>query len=232
MGVIGRNPCEAVTPPRRERQAIQPLTLAEVKRLLDTARGERSFAFVHVAVSTGLRGGELLGLQWSDLDWDRRTLTVNRAMARVKAGSGDRKTVVVEQEPKTTSSRRVIPLSSETVKVLRQWRAQQADEHLKLGPAYRDGGYLFAEADGTLADSRTWNRRFVDLLKRAGLPHHRLHDTRHTAGTLLMALNVHPKIVQSVLGHSKVSVTLDLYSHASAELNRPAMEQLGALLEG
>jgi integrase len=194
--------------------------------------GERLGVAIVLACGTGLRRGELLGLRWQDVDLSQALLQVRQALARLYAPQAGKKTQLVMQAPKTAQSRRTIPLPAVCVQALRQHRARQAEEKLTLGPAYRDQGLVFCQEDGTPLNPAAVNRCFTRALRRAGLPHLRLHDLRHTFATWMLELGESPKTVQTLLGHSTVAITLDLYSHVSLELEKKAVTRLNAALTG
>ncbi|MBI2877441.1 MAG: site-specific integrase [Candidatus Tectomicrobia bacterium] len=140
------------------------------------------------------------------------------------------KTRLIFQEPKTPQSRRTIPLPEEILEALRHHKASQAQEKLLLGQAYQDHGLVFCQPDGRPLDPHTFGDNFKRSLKTAGLPHIRVHDARHTFATLLLELGEHPKTVQTILGHSNIAMTLDLYSHVSLELEKRAANKLNTAL--
>jgi integrase len=147
-------------------------------------------------------------------------------------GNNEAKTRLTFHEPKTAASKRTIPIPGDITIELRHHKARQAQERLSCGAAYQDHGIVFAEPDGRPVDPRTFTRRVDRLLQRAGLPHIRFHDGRHTYPTLMLELGESPKVVQTVLGHSKISTTLDTYSHVSRDLEKRAAARLNAALKG
>jgi integrase len=228
-GVVTRNVAAAVDPPQvRKKELVLP-TIQEMNHLLDVAweHGDRLAPLWTVAVYTGCREGELLALQWSDIDLDSGELSVRRTLARVKAG------VPQFGEPKTNLSRRNIALPPEAVDALRKWRVQQNEERLVLGPDYADYGLVFSTQIGTALMPRNVIRSFKAALARAGLPRQiRIHDLRHFAATLMLAAGVHPKVASERLGHSQIGITLDLYSHAVKGLDVDAAERMQRALRG
>ncbi|MCI0777873.1 MAG: site-specific integrase [Chloroflexi bacterium] len=194
--------------------------------LLDAASGERLEALYVLALTTGMRQGELLALKWSDLSLDAGSVHVTGSLQPTSDGL----TIV---EPKTASARRHISLTAVAVEALRRHRASQAKERLSLGAAWDDQDLLFPNAGGRPLDVRSLVRRsFLPLLEAAGLPRIRFHDLRHTAATLLLGQGVHPKVVAEMLGHSRISTTLDLYSHVTPTMQREATVALDELLSG
>ena len=160
-----------------------------------------------LAISTGLRRGELLGLRWDDVDLERGTLRVGRALVR----EGGRHTL---GETKTKRGRRQINLTPRTVSTLKAHRKKQLEAKMRLAGLYKDHGLIFASQVGTPVNPENLVKRsFKPLLKKAGLPEIRFYDLRHTCATLLLIRGVHPKLVQELLGHATIAMTLDTYSH-------------------
>lgn len=222
-GLIARNVAEATSPPRQERKETRVLSREEEAKLLAVLDRDRLDAAIFVALTTGLRCGELLGLEWSDINWEAGTLTVNRNLVQVRE---DGKARLVFQEPKTEAGRRTIPLPEEVLKALRAHKARQAQERLAAGCGYRDHGLVFCTSIGTPVNPRNLVRSFHRLCKLAGIERANLHSLRHTFATRLLEANEHPKVVQELLGGSQIGVVLDLYSHVSMDLKRRAMERL------
>jgi integrase len=223
--LIPRNVADAVERPKVPRKEFQVLTAEEANRLLQAAEGDRLHALYVLALTCGLRQGELLGLKWEDLDLDRATLTVRRQLQWL-TGQGPS-----FSEPKSAKSRRMIALPTSAVVALRAHRIRQLEERLALGPAWQDAGLVFSSSIGTpLHPSGVRNRSFHRLLERAGLPRMRFHDLRHSTATLLLTQGVHPKLIQELLGHNQISVTLDTYSHVSAPMLKEVATKMEELL--
>ncbi len=197
--------------------------------LLPAIKGHRLYAAFLTLFMMGLRRGELLGIRWQDIDWKGEFMHIRQTLVRVKNHAIGR-THLIFQEPKTAYSRRTIPLPGACLAALRHHRAQQAEEKLALGPAYQDHGLVFCLAHGGPIDPRNLSLYFSQVLERAGLPAMRLHDARHTFATLMLELGESPKTVQTMLGHSRVAITLDIYSHVSLELEKKAAAKLDAAL--
>ena len=203
--------------------------------LIPALTQERLFAAIFLAFGTGLRRGELLALRWQDFDPKAGTLEVRQTLVRVKnraQGAGEGRTRLLLQEPKTAHSRRTVPIPEACLVALKQHRARQAEEKLLLGPAYQDQGLVFCREGGTPMDPELLPRTFARLLREADLPPLRFHDARHTFATLMLELGESPKTVQTLLGHSRVAMTLDIYSHVSLELEKKAVAKLNAALTG
>ncbi len=216
-GLLPRNVCDGVTRPRAPRPTMRVLTPEHVNVLLTAAREDRFHALYVLAVTTGLRQGELLGLWWTDIDLDRAVLHVCRALHEV-AGR------LWFDEPKTAKARRTVDLPAYAVAALREHRDRMLAERDLQELVFQD------TQGGPVRKSNLVRRSFLPLLKRASLPRIRFHDLRHTAATLLLLQGVHPKVVQERLGHSQISITLDTYSHVLPSMGRDAANKLDALL--
>jgi integrase len=217
-GLASRNVCEAVDPPKITRRSMLTFDVAQAIKFLAAAQGEPHEALYWVALTTGLRLGELFGLQWRDIDLKAGTLSVCRSQSDVKGK-------LELKEPKTARGRRQVTLDADVVALL--WRHRTA----MLAAGHGGADRVFCNSEGGPLRRPDFHRRsFKPLLKRAGLPNIRFHDLRHTSATLLLSQGVHPKIVQERLGHSQISVTLDVYSHVMPGMQRDASDRLGELL--
>ena len=223
-GLIPRNATEAVKPPQVRREEIRPLTPEQVKMLLEAASGDRLEALYVLAVHTGLRQGELLGLKWDDIDLETGTLQVRRALTTAKGGPR-------LAAPKTKGSRRRVSLTGSAAQALKSHLERQLEEIDRAGSLWQENGLVFASETGAPLDRRDLtSRRFKPLLKRAGLTHFRFHDLRHTCATLLLTQNVNPKVVSEMLGHSSIAITLDTYSHVLPNMQDSAAHALEVAL--
>ena len=210
--------------PRITREEIDPLTEEQSRQLLEAARGERLEALYVLALSTGMRQGELLALKWEDVDHEGGRLRVRRTLTHADKA-------IVLGEPKTKNSRRTIRLTKGTVSALQADLSRQLEEMERMGSLYQPGGLIFATEAGTIINpSNLRNRSFKPLLKRAGLPEIRFHDLRHTCATLLLSKNVNPKVVSEMLWHSSISITLDIYSHLLPDMQEKSVVALKELL--
>lgn len=216
-GIIGRNPSDAVDRPKPSRKEMQTLSDYQARQLLIASQGSPYETLYYLALSTGLRQGELLGLKWSDLDWSNGHLRIQRQMQRV-TGEG-----LLLLEPKTAGSRRVVTLGPAILEKLRAHRQNQDLHRAFTGDKWQEQDMIFTSSIGSPVDQRNLHRDFKLILDKAGLPNIRFHDLRHTAATLMLQEGIHPKIVQERLGHSQISITLDTYSHVL-----PAMQETAA----
>jgi integrase len=163
------------------------------------------------------------------MDMKAQVLHIRQTIVRVKDYTTEHTQLVV-QEPKTASSRRTIPLPEMCLTALRQHRARQAAERLAYGPGYANHGLVFCREDGRPLDPRTLNEHFRKAITEVGLPPLRLHDARHTFATWLLEQGVSPKVVQAMLGHSSIAMTIATYSHVSLDLEKQAAATLNAAL--
>jgi integrase len=202
-GVLFKNPAEQVKPPRPTSREIAILTKPEVATLLRAAEPRWLYLPVLVAVTTGMRRGELLGLRWSDIDLKAARLIVNQSLERVKG-----KTVF--KSPKTTTSRRTITLPALTIEALREHRAAQAAERLRLGLGKPE--LVFSHGDGSPMDPDSITKAFDRLIKAAGVRRITFHGLRHTHISHQLMDGVHVKIVSEGAGHANIGTTLSVYA--------------------
>jgi len=227
--LIPFNPVEAVDAvPRSPRRAFA-LTPQQARAFLRAAAGDPLEAVYAVALRTGLRESEILGLHWRDVDLEAGTLTVRSALVRV-TGEG-----LKDFDPKSTASAATIPLAPAVIGSLRAQRARQLELRFRAGTdAWQETGYVFTTELGTpISASNLLRRSFYPLCASAGIPTRpglRFHDLRHSCGSLLIAEGVKPKLVQAILRHSKLSTTMDLYVHAFDEDLRGAVASLDRAL--
>jgi integrase len=204
--LIPENVASKTDPPKVRPPEIQPLDAEQTRTLLDAARTEPLGSLYVVAVTSGLRIGELLALRWTDVELEQGVMRVSRTLSRAKGGP--RFTT-----PKDGKGRSVI-LTTQAVEALRSHRKGQNEVRLKLGTLWEDNGLIFASDTGKpLTRDFVDRRSFKPLVKRAALPEMKLHDLRHTCATLLLSRGVHPKFVQELLGHASIAMTLNRYSH-------------------
>lgn len=227
-GDVTRNVAALVDAPKVARTEFRCLTEADARLLLGVVEGDRLEALLILALSTGMRSGELLGLTWRAVDFDRGSVSVVASMQWTPRG-------MALAEPKTTRSRRVIDIEPRVIAALKRHRAAQEMEHRVLGADARGPipDLVFTTRTGRPIEGRNLIREwFRPLLVRAGLPAIRIHDLRHSYASIALARGVHPKVVQEALGHSTIAVTLDLYSHVVPSLQREAAKEMGEALFG
>ena len=215
MGLVSRNVALAVEPPRFSRYEVRTLTWEEAVRFLSTVVDPLLRAVFLLALQTGLRRSELLGLQWRDVDLPGRSLSVRRGLIKLSSGE------LEVTEPKSGRGR-VVTLVDDSVVAL--------ESMVALGVG--NGNFIFCRSGGAPLDPAWVTRAFRRSALRAGLDGLRFHDLRHTHATLLLAEGVHPKVVSERLGHSSIAITVDTYSHVQPTVQREASERFGAAWSG
>ncbi|MEU3449354.1 tyrosine-type recombinase/integrase [Streptomyces thermolilacinus] len=219
---VARNVKTTTPRPRR----FQPLTAAEARRFLEVTRADRLHALYELALRTGLRKGELLGLHWEDLDLDGGTATVRRSLQRTRTSG------LTPLPTKTRASERRIALPTECIHSLKEHKKQQEREQAEAGMSWKDCGLVFTTPTGGPLDPTNLTRRFRGLLNRAGLRRIRFHDLRHSTATLLLEQGVDLAIIKELLGHAHIGVTAGVYAHVRLRLQRDAVDALGNALGG
>jgi len=218
MRYIDFNPCREVEKPKgsrlhEEEKEMVILKPAEIRRLFSAASTQKAKVLLMTAVMTGVREGELLGLQWGDIDWFNSQLLIRRTFNHGKF-----------MEPKSKSSKRKIDLAPELIHELKKW---------KLACPKGDLNLLFASETGTPWDAANMVKRFFfPALRGARLPQIRFHGLRHTYASLLIAQGEHPKYIQTQMGHSSINVTVDIYGHLMDTVNQEAASRLGKCVLG
>lgn len=222
--LVQRNVADLDMAPRMAETEMEVFTAEQARIFLEAIRGDRLEALYVLAITTALREGELIALKWQDVDLDR-------GFAQVRSSHRKMKGRFIVNLPKTVRGRRKVALTKIAVTALKQHRERQATEKEEMGAAWQENDLVFPNETGGRMDGITvYRHRFLPLLKRAGLPLIRFHHPRHTSATLLLLQGVHPKVVSEMLGHSTVSITLDLYSHVLPEMQRDATRALDKLL--
>jgi integrase len=199
---------------------MSTLTLEELLQLFEAAKGGRMYALFVLLGTSGMRLGEALGLRWEDVDLDGGRLFVKRALQR-QTGKG-----LVFVEPKTARSRRTIHLTAIAVQALRQHQDYTGLMRAVARERWRESGHVFTSTVGAGMESGVVNDNLNRLLAKAGLPKIRVHDLRHTVATILLQGGAHPKLVQDLLGHSTVTLTLDTYSHVTPAMHLEVTRRL------
>lgn len=224
-GRLSRNPAKDAELPKAERPEMKCWSPEETKTFLEHVRDDRLYPLWLLMATTGMRRGEVLGLQWGDVDLDGRRLSIVRALV---VNDGE----VRVETPKTARSVRSIALSPAAADALRHWRKVQMEERLQWGSAYVDSGFVFTRENGEPIDPRTLTRSFARLCREAGLPPIRLHDLRHTYATAALRAGIPAKVVSERLGHASIAITLDTYSHVLPQADEEAAAVVERLIIG
>jgi integrase len=223
LGLVQRNVVQLVDRPNIARHEIRPLSVEESRALLLAAQDHRLGALFSVALALGLRQGEALGLRWQDVDFDGGTLVISGALQRIGG-------TLVRTEPKNNASRRMLRVPAAALRGLREHRVKQMEERLLAGEKWHDTGLVFTTTIGTPLDPRNVLRHFARVLKAAGVAHVRFHDLRHSCATLLLAQGVPARMVQDILGHSAIRVTMDTYAHVLPSMRDDATRAMDSVL--
>lgn len=241
-GYILKNPCigKKIVIPRNsevnedseESREFFIFTEEEIKSFQKAIEKNRIRALFILALATGLRRGELLGLKWSDINFDSKELKVQRSVKRVTLinEKEEREGKIIVQLPKTKTSIRTVPIPSSVIPILEKHKIQQNKERLKLGDSYlNNDGYVFTTESGNLIDPRNLLRAYMRALKSGGIMYRKFHNLRHTYATRLFEEDVPLKTVQELLGHSDLSVTSNIYTHVMPAKKNDAAEKLNKL---
>jgi integrase len=223
QGWLARNPCEFVDPPRAKKRIIRTLIPYEIKTFLGVGKNNPYYGIFFMALNTGLRQAELLGLRWRDVDIDMLSLSVSQTLYK-------RRGICQFKEPKSDHSRRKVSLTPRLALFLRRYKHQKEIERMVLGKPLTADDLVFSDIEGRPIDPGTLVKNFGRVARRAGLSGIRFHDLRHTFASLMLAGGVNPKIVSEALGHSSVAFTLDVYSHLVPNIQRAAMKRLDEIL--
>jgi integrase len=223
LGRVHRNVATLIDAPAKAHHELQPMSAEQARTLLASVEGDRLEALYRLAIASGLRQGELLGLRWQDVDLDAGTLTVQHTLQQRT------RTLAT---PKTERSRRTIAFDASTSESLRQHRVRQLEERLAAGRRWQDGGFVFATSTGTPMDHRNLVRALHAALERAGIPRQPFHQLRHACATLLLESGEELANISKLLGHSSLATTADFYGHLTPDISRRAADRMGAILAG
>lgn len=208
------------------------LSLEDHRKFIAAIQNHKFKVLFLTALGTGLREGELLALKWSDIDLIENTVSVSKTIKRVPIieKDGSRKYKLIEQEPKTKSSIRIVPLPDNIVAELEKHKAKQNIEKMENRDIYNDMNYIFADKFGSPLESKRPNRNFQSVLKSIDIKPIKFHSLRHTYATRLFEQNVPIKTVQKLMGHKDSSTTLDIYTHVMPSEKIKAVEKINNLL--
>ncbi|QNF28514.1 tyrosine-type recombinase/integrase [Metabacillus elymi] len=214
LQVVPHNIVLAISTPKHKPQEMNIWTQEQVQMFLKTAE-ETPYELVYVlALNTGMRQGELIGLLWDDIDFEKQVIKVRHTII-----NGSKK---IQESTKTTSSRRVIELSNTIIRLLKKHKTVQAEQRLKLGNGYQNMNLVNASLEGTPINPSNLRRNFNNLIKKVNVPKIRFHDLRHTHASLMLQLGVNVKVISERLGHASTKITLDRYSHSLPTMQKEA----------
>lgn len=225
--IIQNNPCNNVDPPRKNETNITVLNAEQVKALLEytkTSEFKVMYMPLHLALFCGLRRGEILGLQWNDVDTLKGVIRIQNNI--IKAGKE-----IISTSPKSENSIRTVELLPLTIEALKQLHKEQFANRDDFEEEYTENNFVCTWPDGRSLKPDYVTQTFKKLLHKCGLPDMRFHDLRHTHATLLLLLGVQPKVVSERLGHAKIDITLNTYSHVLPSMQKEAVIKLENLFE-
>jgi len=216
---VSKNVCDLVKPPRVVSREVVPLDIEQARMLLESVREHRLEVLLTMAVVTGMRRGELLALTWSNIDFERHSLQVVHTVDYIP------KYGYVQTEPKTKAGKRLIRLPAFLMDMLKAHRVQQEEQRSKVGTAWENRDLVFPDLKGGYFNPNYLLRVFKKILENAGVPHMHFHDLRHSAATILLCMGINIKVIQSLLGHSDISITLGLYSHLLPTMQQEVVDK-------
>ena len=230
--VLNGNPADGATPPKKSQHQMEMWDVPTINQFLELSHGTRFGDLYSFAVRTGLRRSEICGLKWESVDLpsgdgENGSLSVVGVLHRLK-GYGLKR----EEETKTNGSRRPVRLSPDVVDLLRQVKGTQQLQQIEYGSLWNNTGYVFTNQDGSPIIPDQITQDFARIIKRNGLPHLTFHGLRHTFATLGLKKGINPKVVSEALGHSKVGITLDIYSHVIPAMQDELVNAVSDILSG
>ena len=224
-GLVDQNVAALARPPRLDRPAMRALSPSDVNWLITTTAKDPFGPLYAVAIGTGLRLGEILGLAWSDIDLEARSLIVSRSLSRAHDGAYEL------AETRTSRGRRTVMLPRIALEALRRQGTRQATARQEAGAAWHDGaGLVFRDDEGRSLRPDVVSRAFREAADRIGLETVRLHDLRHTAATLMLAAGVPLNAVSEALGHASLAITASVYAHVTPDVRREAADAIDRAL--
>ena len=221
LQLVARNVADLVTLPRANKYSATVYSEDELVQLLQISKDTDMEIIILLAVSLGLRRGELLGLKWSDIDLEEKRIIIRHNHVQTTQGN-------ITKTPKSTSSIRTLELPDGLIPILQKHKDFQEDNKQKLGNSYHNDDYVYCQADGSPYCPGYISKKFAAFLKKHGLKHIRLHDLRHSNATLMLKYGVPAKVASERLGHSTIGITLDLYSHVLDDMQKEAAQKIDA----
>lgn len=221
--LVIRNVADCVEPPKPKKYEAKFLDEKQSMQLQEISKDTYLYIPILIAIYTGMRRGEILGLMWQDIDLEKGILKIVRSLNSTKNG-------LELSNPKTNKSIRSIAIPQIVVKELKRHKILQKENKLKFGSSYQDSGMVCTLEDGTMINPKNLSRDFHRILENNNLPVVRFHDLRHSHASLLVKLGVQPKVISERLGHSNISITMDLYSHVYSETDREVANMFEKLL--
>lgn len=231
--LITRNVSDSVTMPKQINKVMRVFTPNEQTLFIRSLPNERLGAAYYLALSTGIRQGELIASRWQDVDFDKKFLRISHTARRTKTFSGGsgNSSEIIFQEPKTQAGKRIVPLPDNTIRELHEHRKKQLQEKLLAGEVYTNNDLIFCTEVGKPLETSSLIRKFYQLVTDSKIEKANFHALRHTYATRLLEENVHPKVVQEILGHKDITTTLNIYSHVLPEVKTAVASLIDKQLE-
>lgn len=222
-GIIPRSPCMSIMMPKGQKKQPVVYDEAQIRQLIAAAKGTEMELVIDIELCLGLRRGELLGLQWEDIDWEKNQIHVVRNRVVV-----DGKSIV--KDPKTATSTRTVDVPSQLIQKLHKHKMTCWANRLRLGQNYTATDFVIVHPDGKPIYPEYLSQMFTKLQKKAGLPKCRFHDLRHLCASIMLMQGVNVKVAQEHLGHKDISTTMNIYSHVLPSVAKEAAQKIGALV--
>jgi integrase len=222
MELLPSNPITKIQLPKDSKKEIVVWDVPEIQSFQKAACLDRLYPAFYLAITTGMRRGEILGVRWKDVDLEKGMLNVRQTLSK------DGRQFL--PGAKTSAGIRSIKLSNDTIVLLKKQKTVVAKEKLSYGPEYEDNDLIICTSKGTPINPENLKRTFQRLIKEANVPSIRLHDLRHTHATMLLASGVNAKVISERLGHTNIKTTLDIYSHVLPSMQEEAANQIDTLL--
>lgn len=224
LEIVKKNVCKAVSLSKVQKYTAEVYDEKEIQQLLSIIKGTDMELPLMIDINLGLRRGELLGLKWKHIDFEKGLISIEDNMVEVKKEvSADR---ILTKLPKSLSGQRIIPISSALTEYLKKAHTNYLMQKLKMGKDFFDGDYVICQENGKPYKPNSFTSKFNDFLKKNNLKHIRLHDLRHTNATLMLTQGISPKVAQMRLGHSDYSTTMNIYSHVLKSVETEAAEKI------
>lgn len=222
MELLPSNPITKIQLPKDSKKAMAVWDIPEIQSFQKAACLDRLYPAFYLAITTGMRRGEILGLRWKDVDLEKEMLYVRQTLSK------DGKLIL--PGAKTSAGIRSIKLSNDTIVLLKKHKTVVAKEKLSHGPEYVDNDLIICTSKGSPVNPENFKRTFQRLIKEANVPSIRLHDLRHTHATMLLSSGINAKVISERLGHTNVKTTLDIYSHVLPSMQEEAANKIDTLL--
>ena len=222
--LVIRNVADSVEPPKASKYKASYLTDKQTEELLESAKETDIYIPIAIAIYTGARRGEVLGLNWDNVNLEKGYIKIVDNLCATNNG-------VIIKQPKTNNGVRTVAISKTLINILKKHRIKQLENRMLYGKEYQDNNFVCCYADGHLFNPKRFSAKFHELLRNNNLPIIRFHDLRHSHASLLVKMGVKPKEISSRLGHSNISITMDLYSHLYEETDRQVADMFEELIK-